>query len=31
LTRIDETLDLPAIGVRASLKEIYRGLGFEGT
>jgi len=30
-TRIDATLDLPAIGVRAGLGEIYRGLGFPGT
>jgi Uma2 family endonuclease len=30
-TRGDEELDLPAIGVRASLSEIYRGLGLAGT
>ena len=29
-TRIDEDLDLPAIGVRARLSEIYRGLGLAG-
>ena len=29
-TRWDEELDLPAIGVRASLSEIYRGLGLAG-
>ncbi|MGA8169434.1 MAG: Uma2 family endonuclease [Methylocystis sp.] len=29
-TRAGEDFDLPAIGVRAGLKEIYRGLGFEG-
>jgi hypothetical protein len=26
----DEELDLPPIGVRASLSEIYRGLGLAG-
>ena len=30
LTRFDEELDLPAIGVRARLAEIYRGLGLAG-
>ena len=29
-TRVDEELDLPAIGVRAGLSEIYRGLGLAG-
>ncbi len=29
-TRIDDDLDLPAIGVRARLSEIYRGLGLVG-
>jgi hypothetical protein len=29
-THGDEELDLPAIGVRASLSEIYRGLGLAG-
>ena len=30
LRAIDEDLDLPAIGVRARLSEIYRGLGLAG-
>ena len=30
LTRLDETLDLPAISARAGLREIYRDLGFAG-
>jgi Uma2 family endonuclease len=30
-TRGDEELDLPAIGARASLSEIYRSLGLAGT
>lgn len=29
LTGIDAELDLPAVGVRANLREIYRGLGFD--
>ncbi len=30
-THAGEDFDLPAIGVRAGVSEIYRGLGFEGT